>query len=122
MVQKSLLGPIGLFTKFSTLQEYGVDKLFVVENTHVETTQKNICFLARGEKPKEVQAVAGMCLSIIGILKRACRFSPLYMLSLEPYISTIGPPMRSATRVQSRLQVSLTKYRVDQANTAGITE
>ena len=59
MVQKSLLGPIGLFLKFSTLQEYGIEKLFVVENKNVETVQKNIVILARGEKPKEVQAVAG---------------------------------------------------------------
>lgn len=59
MVQRSLLGPIGLFIKFSTLQEYGVEKLFVVENKNVETNQKNIVFLARGEKPKDVQAVAG---------------------------------------------------------------
>ncbi|GAM86025.1 hypothetical protein ANO11243_040350 [Dothideomycetidae sp. 11243] len=58
VVQKSLLGPIGLFLKFSTLQEYGVEKLFVVENKNVETTQKNIVLLARGEKPKEVQALA----------------------------------------------------------------
>ncbi|KAF2154770.1 vacuolar sorting protein [Myriangium duriaei CBS 260.36] len=58
VVQKSLLGPIGLFVKFSTLQEYGIEKLFVVENKNVETTQKNIVFLARGEKPQEVQAVA----------------------------------------------------------------
>ncbi|TKX23332.1 Sec1-like protein 2 [Elsinoe australis] len=58
VVQKSLLGPIGLFTKFSTLQEYGVEKLFVLENRNVETAQKNIVFLARGEKPKEVQTVA----------------------------------------------------------------
>ncbi|KAF2224957.1 Sec1-like protein [Elsinoe ampelina] len=58
VIQKSLLGPIGLFTKFSTLQEYGVEKLFVLENRNVETSQKNVVFLARGEKPKEVQAVA----------------------------------------------------------------
>jgi len=44
--------------KFSTLQEYGVEKLFVLENRNVETTQRNVVFLARGEKPKQVQAVA----------------------------------------------------------------
>ncbi|PNS20884.1 hypothetical protein CAC42_2815 [Sphaceloma murrayae] len=58
VIQKSLLGPIGLFTKFSTLQEYGVEKLFVLENRNVETSQKNIVFVSRAEKPKEVQAVA----------------------------------------------------------------
>ncbi|KAF4552599.1 Sec1-like protein 1 [Elsinoe fawcettii] len=58
VIQKTLLGPIGLFTKFSTLQEYGVEKLFVLENQNVETSQKNIVFLSRAEKPKDVQAVA----------------------------------------------------------------
>jgi len=59
VVQRDLLGPIGLFLKFSTLQEYGVDKLFVVENRNVEPSQRNIVFLARGEKPSQVQAIAG---------------------------------------------------------------
>lgn len=70
MIQKSLLGPIGLFTKFSTLQEYGVEKLFVLENRNVETSQKNIVFLSRGEKPKEVQAVAGMFTILCDRLER----------------------------------------------------
>lgn len=59
VIQKDLLGPLGLFVKFSTLQEYGVEKLFVLENHHVETNQRNIVFVARGEKPKQVQAIAG---------------------------------------------------------------
>ncbi|KAG9938506.1 Sec1-like protein, partial [Aureobasidium melanogenum] len=32
VIEKSLAGPIGLLVKFSTLQEYGVDKVFYVEN------------------------------------------------------------------------------------------
>lgn len=45
--------------KFSTLQEYGVEKLFYIENRNVDYSQRNIVFMSRGEKPKEVQAVAG---------------------------------------------------------------
>ena len=59
MIQRDLLGPLGLFIKFSTLQEYGVEKLFVLENRNVEPSQRNIVFFARGEKPSQVQLVAG---------------------------------------------------------------
>lgn len=60
VIEKSLTGPIGLFVKFSTLQEYGVDKLFVLENDNVDASQKNVIFLARGEKANQPIAVAGM--------------------------------------------------------------
>ncbi|CAC9890944.1 unnamed protein product [Aureobasidium pullulans] len=58
VIEKSLAGPIGLLVKFSTLQEYGVDKVFYVENRNVDDSQRNIVFLARGEKPKDVQLIA----------------------------------------------------------------
>ncbi|GAB7347422.1 hypothetical protein MBLNU459_g4343t2 [Dothideomycetes sp. NU459] len=58
VIEKALAGPIGLLVKFSTLQEYGVDKLFYIENHNVDYSQRNIVFLARGEKPRQVQAVA----------------------------------------------------------------
>lgn len=60
MIEKSLAGPIGLFIKFSTLQEYGVDKVFFLENDNVDASQKNIIFLARGEDAGQAIAVAGM--------------------------------------------------------------
>ncbi len=60
MIEKSLAGPIGLFIKFSTLQEYGVDKVFFLENDNVDSSQKNIIFLARGEEASQAIAVAGM--------------------------------------------------------------
>ena len=60
MIEKSLAGPIGLFIKFSTLQEYGVDKVFFLENDNVDSSQKNIIFLARGEEANQAIAVAGM--------------------------------------------------------------
>ncbi|KAK4987239.1 Vacuolar protein-sorting-associated protein 33 [Elasticomyces elasticus] len=58
VIEKSLAGPVGLFVKFSTLQEYGVDKVFFLENNNVDSTQRNVVFLARGEKARQVQAIA----------------------------------------------------------------
>ena len=60
MLEKSLAGPIGLFVKFSTLQDYGVDKVFFLENGNVDSTQRNIVFIARGDKLSNAQAIAGM--------------------------------------------------------------
>lgn len=62
VIEKPLAGPIGLFIKFSTLQEYGVDKVFFLENDNVDASQKNIIFLARGEQASQAIAVAGMYL------------------------------------------------------------
>ncbi len=55
----SLAGPIGLFVRFSTLQDYGVDKVFLLENGNVDSSQRNVVFIARGEKLTNVQAIAG---------------------------------------------------------------
>ena len=52
-----------MFVKFSTLQEYGVDRVFFLENDNVDSSQKNVFFLARGEKASVVSAVAGMSTS-----------------------------------------------------------
>jgi hypothetical protein len=59
VIEKSLAGPLGLFVKFSTLQEYGVDRVFFLENDNIDSSQKNVFFLARGEKATVVSAVAG---------------------------------------------------------------
>lgn len=45
--------------KFSTLKDYGVDKVFWLENGNVDASQKNIIFLAKAEKATKVQAIAG---------------------------------------------------------------
>ncbi|KAK4897808.1 Vacuolar protein-sorting-associated protein 33 [Elasticomyces elasticus] len=58
VIEKSLASIIGLFVKFSTLQEYGVDKLFFLENHNVDSSQRNIVFLARGENARVVRTVA----------------------------------------------------------------
>ena len=62
MLEKALAGPLNLLVKFSTLQEYGVDKPFFLENDNVDSSQRNIVFLVRGEKAKTVMAVASMSL------------------------------------------------------------
>ncbi|KAF2403956.1 putative vacuolar sorting protein [Trichodelitschia bisporula] len=58
VIEKSLAGPLGLFVKFSTLQEYGVDRVFFLENANADASLRNVVFLARGEKPHVVTAVA----------------------------------------------------------------
>ncbi|KAK6440400.1 Vacuolar protein-sorting-associated protein 33 [Oleoguttula sp. CCFEE 5521] len=58
VIEKSLAGTIGLFVKFSTLQEYGVDKVFFLENHNVDSSQRNVVFLVRGENAKKVRTVA----------------------------------------------------------------
>ncbi|KAK2749236.1 hypothetical protein FQN57_006852 [Myotisia sp. PD_48] len=58
VVSKDLAGPIGLFVKFSVLQEYGVDRVFLLENGNVDSSQRNVIFLIHGEKPKHVQLAA----------------------------------------------------------------
>ncbi|KAF1808129.1 vacuolar sorting protein-like protein [Eremomyces bilateralis CBS 781.70] len=58
VIEKGLAGTLGLFVKFSTLQEYGVDKVFFLENDNVDSSQKNIVFLARSDNLNEVHAIA----------------------------------------------------------------
>lgn len=60
VIEKSLAGPIGLFVKFTTLQDYGVDKLFFLENGNADTSQRNVVFIARGECGKQAPLVACM--------------------------------------------------------------
>lgn len=59
MLEKALAGPLNLLVKFSTLQEYGVDKPFFLENDNIDSSQRNVVFLVRGERAKTVMAVAG---------------------------------------------------------------
>lgn len=59
VLEKSLTGPIGLVVKFSTLQEYGVQKVFLLENGNIDSSQKNVIFIVRGEELTNIQAIAG---------------------------------------------------------------
>ncbi|KAH8675374.1 Sec1-like protein [Xylariales sp. PMI_506] len=58
VIERGLAGPIGVVVKVSTLQEYGVDKFFFLENNNVDTTQRNIVFMARGECARHAQTIA----------------------------------------------------------------
>ncbi|PYH49210.1 Sec1 family protein [Aspergillus saccharolyticus JOP 1030-1] len=58
IVSQDLAGPVGLFVKFSLLQEYGVDRVFLLENGNVDSSQRNVVFLAHAERLPQVRAVA----------------------------------------------------------------
>ncbi|OAA54735.1 vacuolar sorting protein [Niveomyces insectorum RCEF 264] len=58
VLEKSLAGPIGIVAKVSTLQDYGVDKFFFLENGNADTSQRNVVFVARGECGRHAQAIA----------------------------------------------------------------
>ncbi|OCK81250.1 vacuolar sorting protein-like protein [Lepidopterella palustris CBS 459.81] len=58
VLEKTLAGPLNLLVKFSTLQEYGVDKPFFLENDNVDSSQRNVVFLVRAEKARAVMSVA----------------------------------------------------------------
>ena len=77
VIEKSLAGPIGIFVKFSTLQDHGVDKVFFLENDNVDASQKNVIFLARGEKANQPIAITGMYLLLLSCLFRTWDAFPL---------------------------------------------
>ncbi|EON62084.1 hypothetical protein W97_01303 [Coniosporium apollinis CBS 100218] len=58
VLEKSLADTLSLIVKTSTLREYGVDKFYFLENDNVDSSQRNVVFLARGEKAKTVIAIA----------------------------------------------------------------
>lgn len=56
---RTLVGPVGIIVKVGTLQEFGVDKFFILENDNVDSSQHNVVFVARGECGRHVEAIAG---------------------------------------------------------------
>lgn len=60
-----MAGPLGVIVKFSTLQDYGVDKVFFLENGNADVSQQNVVFIARGESAKHAQSIAGKYLAIL---------------------------------------------------------
>ncbi|KAI9926429.1 hypothetical protein ASPWEDRAFT_45475 [Aspergillus wentii DTO 134E9] len=58
VISQALAGPVGLFVKFSSLQEYGVDRVFLLENANVDSSQRNVVFLVHAEKVRQVRTVA----------------------------------------------------------------
>ena len=58
VLQKSLVGVINLLVRFSTLQSYGVERIFWLDDDNVDSSQRSVVFLASGEKPANAQLVA----------------------------------------------------------------
>jgi len=58
VISKDLAGPVGLFVKFSELQEYGVDRVFLLENANLDSSQRNVVFLVHAERVNQVATVA----------------------------------------------------------------
>ncbi|CAI7612572.1 unnamed protein product [Penicillium pancosmium] len=58
VISQELAGPVGLFVKFSELQQYGVDRIFLLENANIDSSQRNVVFLVRGEKAHHIRTVA----------------------------------------------------------------
>ncbi|KAI1774134.1 vacuolar protein sorting 33A-like protein [Hypoxylon cercidicola] len=58
VIERSLAGPIGVVVKVSTLQDYGIDKFFFLENKNADTSQRNVVFMARGECARHAQSIA----------------------------------------------------------------
>ena len=65
VIERALAGPTGLFVKFSTLQQYGVDKVFFLENNNVDASQKNVIFLIQGHHLERAISTAGMCIGYL---------------------------------------------------------
>ncbi|GFF28230.1 vacuolar protein sorting-associated protein 33A [Aspergillus lentulus] len=58
VISQNLAGPVGIFVKFSQLQEYGVDRVFLLENANIDSSQRNVVFLIHAEKIRQVQTAA----------------------------------------------------------------
>lgn len=78
MFDRSLVGPIGTIVKVATLQEYGVDKFFILENNNVDASQRNVVFVARGECGRHAETIAGK-------MQEALSMRAPYSGSSEPY-------------------------------------
>ncbi|KAF5662387.1 lysine-specific histone demethylase 1 [Fusarium heterosporum] len=58
ILDQSLVGPIGTIVKVAVLQEYGVDKFFILENDNADTSQRNVVFISRGECGRHAETIA----------------------------------------------------------------
>ena len=59
VIDEDLAGPLGLVLNYSTLQQYGVDKVFFLERKNVDGSLKNVVFLSRGESAERAVGIAG---------------------------------------------------------------
>ncbi|KIW92043.1 uncharacterized protein Z519_07025 [Cladophialophora bantiana CBS 173.52] len=58
VIGRDLTGILSLFVQFPILKEYGVDKVFELENGNTDSSQRNVVYLVHGEKASLVQSVA----------------------------------------------------------------
>lgn len=74
VISKDLAGPVGLFVKFSVLQDYGVDRVFLLENGNLDSSQRNVVFLVHAEKVNQVALVAGKLFSVTSCTWDFCKY------------------------------------------------
>jgi hypothetical protein len=86
VISKDLAGPVGLFVKFSVLQDYGVDRVFLLENGNLDSSQRNVVFLVHAEKVHQVALVAGKSpfLLLYGTSVDFADFHQLLVINLVP--------------------------------------
>lgn len=84
VISKDLAGPVGLFVKFSVLQDYGVDRVFLLENGNLDSLQRNVVFLVHAEKVNQVAAVAGEFITVQSVQPDTWDFSRFRGLSPTP--------------------------------------
>lgn len=103
VIGQDLAGPVGLFVKFSLLQEYGVDRVFLLENANVDSTQRNVVFLAHGENMHHVRTVAGM-------------WCPFFFSSLQLLLLFRSPPLLYLFEEERRRREDVLGTTVDYAD------
>lgn len=110
MISQDLAGPVGLFVKFSVLQEYGVDRVFLLENANVDSSQRNVVFVVHSEKVRHVRTVAGMFLACIS------SFVALLALLQQAFHhdgTTVDyADLRTTLRSQSEIPISTLMYNI----------
>ncbi|KAG8527012.1 uncharacterized protein KY384_008441 [Bacidia gigantensis] len=103
VIEKSLADTIGVFVRFSTLQDHGVDKLFLLENKNVDTSQKNVIFLASGEKAANVIAIAEQ----IQRLQKASSTQHEFSIIWVPRRTLVGDKILEESGVLGELNVEV---------------
>lgn len=72
------------------LQDYGVDRVFLLENGNLDSSQRNVVFLVHAEKVNQVAQVAGKSLNysvafcVYGTFRDFVDFLHLHVISLAP--------------------------------------
>ncbi|KAF2498498.1 Sec1-like protein [Lophium mytilinum] len=102
VLEKALAGPLNLLVKVSTLQEYGVDKLFFLENDNIDSSQRNVVFLVRGEKARTVMAVADQ----IKRLRRSSQIDHEFSIFWSPRRTMVSDQILEEAGVLGEVSVS----------------